>query len=341
MKQSIAGLPEEDLIAACIDVDKVREFYAEREILIYGATGFIGTWLTASLLYSNQILGLNSKIKILTRNAQLAKEKFGRELLSNDIYQHDLSSSEPKIEITADLIFHGATPSRSSTGSEDGNALVNSTLNAARHAASVKSRNVDRPHVVHLNSGAIYGKQITQMRSESDLPTTLGSNPYVEAKLGADQILSKAKLKGLIHFQSPRLFAFGGPLLPLDEHFAIGNFLSNGLQHQKIEVKGNPGTTRSYMYPADLAKVLLLLPSFQTNDSINIGSEASITMIELAELVSNLTSRKGIYLSNPKMELNYYVPSTTNLNRLVGGSKVTPIEILLEKWIKWLEVESV
>jgi hypothetical protein len=95
------------------------------------------------------------------------------------------------------------------------------------------------------------------------------------------------------------------------------------------------------MYPADLAKVLLLLPSFQTNDSINIGSEASITMIELAELVSNLTSRKGIYLSNPKMELNYYVPSTTNLNRLVGGSKVTPIEILLEKWIKWLEVESV
>jgi dTDP-glucose 4,6-dehydratase len=191
-----------------------------------------------------------------------------------------------------------------------------------------------------LNSGAIYGKQITRLRSENDLPTTLESNPYIESKLGADEILSKAELQGLIDFQSPRLFAFGGPLLPLNEHFAIGNFLANGLQNQKIEVRGNPGTTRSYMYPADLVKILLLLPSFQTKDPINIGSEASITMSDLAGLISNLTSRKGIYFSNPKTEINYYVPSTSNLNRLFNGSKITPIEILLEKWIAWLELRS-
>ena len=340
MKRSTAGLPEEDLISACTDIDKVREFYADREILIYGATGFIGTWLTASLLYANQTLGLNAKIKIITRNSQAAVEKFGKEIQNHYVHQHDLSASVPSEIFTADLIFHGATPSRKSTGSDNRDALISSTLNAARHAVSVKSRNIDRPHVVHLNSGAIYGKQITRMRSENDLPTTLESNPYIESKLGADKILSKAELKGLIDFQSPRLFAFGGPLLPLDEHFAIGNFLANGLQNQKIEVQGNPGTTRSYMYPADLVKILLLLPSFQTKDPINIGSEASITMSDLAELISNLTSRKGIHLSNPDAEVNYYVPSTSNLNTLFKGSKITPIEILLEKWIEWLELRS-
>jgi hypothetical protein len=61
-------------------------------------------------------------------------------------------------------------------------------------------------------------------------------------------------------------------------------------------------------------------------------------MSELAILISNQTSKKGIYFSNPTAESNHYVPSTSNLNRLLEGMKITPIEILLEKWIKWLEV---
>jgi nucleoside-diphosphate-sugar epimerase len=340
MERSIAGLPEEDLIYACTDADKLRKIYSDKEILIYGATGFIGTWLTASLLYANQTLNLNSRIKIITRNSHAARLKFGREFLKLDVYEHDLSVSVPSEEIFADLIFHGATPSRKYTGSENRSALISSTLNAATHAANAKSKNVDKPYVIHLNSGAIYGKQSTQFRSESDLPTSLESNPYIESKLGADDILIGAELKGLIHFQSPRLFAFGGPLLPLDEHFAIGNFLSNGLRNQRIEVKGNPGTTRSYMYPADLAKILLLLPSFQIRNPINIGSETPITMFELAELISELTSGQGVYFSNPEMEINHYVPSTSNLNALLGGSNITPIETLLLKWIKWLEIRN-
>ena len=243
MKLSIAGLPEEDLISACTDESDLRKIYADKEILIYGATGFIGTWLTASLLYANQALSLNSKIKIVTRNAQSAKVKFGNQILNHYVYEHDLSVSSPGEIITADVIFHGATPSRKFTGSENKSALISSTLNAARHAARVKSRNTDRPYVIHLNSGAIYGKQITQIRNDSDPTTTSEVNPYIISKLGADQVLSEAQASGQIYFQSPRLFAFCGPLLPLDEHFAIGNFIWNGLKHQKINVKGNPETT--------------------------------------------------------------------------------------------------
>jgi dTDP-glucose 4,6-dehydratase len=125
-------------------------------------------------------------------------------------------------------------------------------------------------------------------------------------------------------------------MLALNEHFAIGNFLSNGLQSEKIEVKGSPETTRSYMYPSDLVKILLLLPSRQSKGSLNIGSNDSITMSELATLISNLTSRKGIYFSNPKAEPSHYVPSIVNLERVLGGLQIYQIESILEKWIKWL-----
>ena len=337
MKLSIAGLPEKDLASVADEILKVRELYSNREILIYGATGFIGTWLTSSMLFADSLLGLNLDLKIVTRNAKAAGQIFGKELSKHHVYQHNLSISEPNETITADLIFHGATPSRSATGSNDARGMVAATVNAAKHAAQVKSRNIDKPHVIHLNSGAIYGEQTTRLRSESDSPINSDLNPYVESKLGADAILLEAERNGLIDFQSPRLFAFSGPLLPLNEHFAIGNFLSDGLKNQIIEVKGNPMTTRSYMYPADLVKVLLQLPIVNGNDPINIGSNVSITMQELALLISDMTSNKGVYFSKPESIVNHYVPSTTNLEKAIGNLRFDPLETALEKWIQWLK----
>lgn len=336
MKLSFASLPEEDLASTCNEIEKIKEFYTDREILIYGGTGFIGTWLTATLLFANRMLKLNSSFKIITRNANAAREKFGQNVSSLGIYQHDLSLSIPNEILSADLVFHCATPSNKSTGSDNGISLIASANNAALHAVKIKSKNIDKPLVIHLSSGAIYGKQTSQLRNENDLPLTTTADPYIQSKLTIDSILSEAESQGLIHFQSPRLFAFGGPMLALNEHFAIGNFLSNGLQSEKIEVKGSPETTRSYMYPSDLVKILLLLPSRQSKGSLNIGSNDSITMSELATLISNLTSRKGIYFSNPKAEPSHYVPSIVNLERVLGGLQIYQIESILEKWIKWL-----
>ena len=336
MKLSFAGLPEEDLTSVCYEIEKIKELYTDREILIYGGTGFIGTWLTSTLLFANRMLKLNSHIKIITRNANVAREKFGQNILSLSIYQHDLSLSIPSEIISADLVFHCATPSNKSTGSNNSSALITSAINAATHATKLESNNIDKPIVIHLSSGAIYGKQISQLRSENDPIITTTKNPYVESKIIIDSILSKAESQALIKFQSPRLFAFGGPLLALNEHFAIGNFLSNGLKNEKIVVRGSPETTRSYMYPADLVKILLRLPSCQTSEPLNIGSDISIRMSELATLISSLTSNKGIYFSSNESEISNYVPSLVNLRKTLGIIQICPIETLLEKWIQWL-----
>ena len=89
MKLGIAGLPEEDLNLICVQSHPAIEVLRDKEVLIYGGTGFIGTWLTAALLHADQQFNLNIKIKVITRNQRKAINKFGIHKSNIQFHQHD------------------------------------------------------------------------------------------------------------------------------------------------------------------------------------------------------------------------------------------------------------
>ena len=316
--------------------------YQETKILIYGGTGFIGSWLTSGLLHSSAVLDLNLKITVVTRDEKAARIKLADVLGENlSFVQHDFAFSPLTDFFEADYIFQGATPTRVSTGSDIPANLLNASINAANHAIQCKSSRFEVPRAVHLSSGAIYGPQSMENphRSEDD-EVANELDAYGQAKAATDRVFQDALIDGKIRFQSPRLFAFAGPLLQLDAHFAVGNFVLDGVLGKPISVKGNPNTLRSYMYPSDLISALLVIATHQEYLDLNIGSEEAISMSDLALLVSNLTSQKGVIYTNPSLTPSNYVPSISRLKSILPNYTFLTLDESLRRWIDWINIQG-
>ena len=188
------------------------------------------------------------------------------------------------------------------------------------------------------SSGIVYGPQLLSERNRLERSITVESNSrsgYLNAKIAAELIFSEASDAGLINSISPRLFAFAGPGIALDEHFAVGNFLRDGLQGKEIVVNGNPSTMRSYMYPTDLVIWILAALTNPKNLNVNIGSEFPISMYDLAHLISESTSRKGVSVLGGDQVANNYVPSTSVFRETFKVSQLVALSDGIERWIQW------
>ena len=84
-------------------------------------------------------------------------------------------------------------------------------------------------------------------------------------------------------------------LLRLDWHFAIGNFLRDTLLRKPVVMNSAGRDFRSYMYVADLAAWLwTMLTRVDGCRAYNVGSDAAISIAELARAVAVLTKTEVV-----------------------------------------------
>jgi len=310
-------------------------YFKDQKVTIFGGTGFLGRWLVFALIEANIQLSLGIRLELVTTNVSRANSMFGdlnHELLN--IIDFQMYKSEAGY---SNFIFHGATPTTNSEKSIL--ASNNNPVIIADEIVRIAKLNRNKPTVVHLNSGAIYGEQsLLNKNQEESLSITLNpSNVYTKTKLEIDDIFNCASKEDLINYKSPRLYAFAGPHLPLEEHYAIGNFVSSAFLGEPINIHGNSNTTRSYLYPTDLVHCLLQMSVIESDVIVNIGSDVPISMLSLAEKVSAIVGNVPIIQSGEDKQPNNYVPSITNLRKYVTDKPFIPIDEILVRWTKWLK----
>jgi dTDP-glucose 4,6-dehydratase len=137
-----------------------------------------------------------------------------------------------------------------------------------------------------------------------------------------------------------RCFAFVGPYLPLDIHYAIGNFIRDAMKGSPIVIKGDGTPYRSYLYAADLA--IWLWTIFLQAESCrpyNVGSENAISIHELAELVRVVVNPdiqiKQMQAMKSGEKAQRYVPSVKRAEKELLLNCCVPLEESIKFTQNW------
>jgi dTDP-glucose 4,6-dehydratase len=312
----------------------------EGNILVSGASGFVGTWITSALIFANKKLGLNVQVTAIVRDREKMLSRLHEAPNNLKILEIDyLRESSIDLKPNFTHIIQSTTPSMPGSGSLDQENVSQVSYRSNAALLNLAKNHKTPPTFCHLSSGAVYGspEQIVgpiEERIPSEDNSSLSEYAFIKKSLERD--VEDATHRGDIRGCNPRLFAFGGPFLQLDAQFAIGNFMQNTINKEPILIKGNPSTIRSYMYPTDLVIYLLALLNIPTINPIHIGSNQSITMLELATVFSNCFDLPIEIQTNTESVFSSYFPSTTKTEKFLGVEQRTSLEDSLLRWKDWL-----
>ena len=320
-------------------------------VFITGATGFFGCWLLESFTWANQRLNLGARATILTRNPDRLSDRLPHldrssiDVLTGDIRDFRFPSGE------FSHIIHAATESSTELNAHHPRVMFDTIVGGTRRCLEFAAH-ARTPKFLITSSGAVYGKQPPELSHVSEeftgSPDPLDVNSaYGEGKRAAEFLCAFAAKNTGLEAKIARGFAFVGPYMKLDAHFAIGNFIRDAIEGRSIVVRGDGTPMRSYMYASDL--MIWLWTILFRGDSCrayNVGSEDAISIADLAYEVASVdvgsarTNSADVAVQIfgtpvPGAAVARYVPKTARAQKELGLRCSVPLRYAIKRTIEW------
>jgi nucleoside-diphosphate-sugar epimerase len=321
-----------------------KEVRGERFFLT-GGTGFVGVWLTESLVWANRRLGLGISAVLLTRKPRAFEQRCPH--LAGDpavtLHAGDAVSFEYP-DGSFPLMIHAATEKYAAPSPKRPAYTFDRDV-AGTHRVLDMARTCGARRFLFTSSGAVYGKQPSDVRQVCEgyvgSPLTTDTNSaYGQSKRISEFLCSSYARACGFDALVARLFTFVGPYLPLDEHYAIGNFIGDAFDGGPVRVSGDGTPYRSYLYAADLAIWLwTILFRGKTAAPYNVGSPDEISILDLAQrVVSSVAPGTPIRLALQPVtgaRASRYVPSTQRAEETLGLRPWVPLEEGIRRTYDW------
>ena len=317
------------VLGALSDGETVRTF------LITGGAGFIGSHLCECFLNQGErVLCLDN---LLTGNRENIKP-FADEKRFLFI-DHDVTKTI-SIQEKVDYVLHFASPASPA----DYQRFPIQTLKVGSLGTHNALGFAKAKKAVFLlaSTSEVYGDPLVHPQSEDYWGNVNPIGPrgvYDEAKRFAEALaLAYHRVHG-IDVKIVRIFNTYGPGMRRDDGRAIPNFIAQALKSEPLTVFGDGSQTRSFGYIDDLVNGIQKLLFSKFNEPVNLGNPHEMTLLELAELILDLTESesKVQFQPLPKDDPRVRKPDITRAKTVLGWEPKVDVKEGLTKTVEYFK----
>jgi UDP-glucuronate decarboxylase len=262
---------------------------SRRRVLVTGGAGFLGSHLCDKLLAAGkEVLCVDNFYTGARGNLRTLLRQDGFELLRHDV-------TFP-LYIEVDEIYNLACPASPVHYQFDPvqttKTSVHGAINMLGLAKRVKAR------ILQASTSEVYGDPAVHPQKEhywGHVNPVGARSCYDEGKRCAETLFFDYRRQHGLPIKVARIFNTYGPRMHPNDGRVVSNFIVQALRGEPITVYGKGRQTRSFCYVSDLMDGLVRLmasdPDF--TGPVNLGNPHECTVLELAELIIELTGSKS------------------------------------------------
>lgn len=253
--------------------------------MVTGGAGFIGSHITERLLdQGHEVLVVDNYYSSTPRNLTHLLDHPNIEVMRHDV-------TFP-LYVEVDEIYHLACPASPIFYQRDPVQTTKTSVHGSINMLGLAKRT--KAKILLSSTSEVYGDPQVHPQTEDYWGNV---NPigirscYDEGKRCAETLFFDYRRQHDLRIKVARIFNTYGPRMQPDDGRVVSNFIVQALAGEPLTIYGEGNQTRSFCFVDDLVDGLMSLMAtpHEVTGPINIGNPVEFTMIELAELVLELT----------------------------------------------------
>lgn len=328
-----------------------KAIFGEKNVLVIGGAGFIGSHLCEELIKTKKVICVDNFLTSEERNIDHLLSDPNFAFVKHDITQPlDLESvpglQKFKIEFQGvQEIYYLACPTSPKNFMDNRIATVLANSIGLKNSLDL-ARKYESKFML-FSSSVVYGprRPDNQRIQENDMGLvdfTSDRSSYDEGKRFAETMVLNYRDFYKMDAKIVRIFRTYGPRMPLGEGHMVPDFVDCALDGRDLVINGGPDFTSTYCYVDDVVDAVIKMMDTTLTGPMNIGSDVDINITDLAQKIVDIlgSSSKIIYSNEILFMSQLCVPDTTLARNELAWMPVVTLSKGLEKTIEYLRVSK-
>lgn len=307
-----------------------------KRILVTGGAGFVGSHLCERLLKEgNQVVCLDNYFTGDKRNIV--------HLMDNhyfEVVRHDVTMP---YYLEVDQIYNLACPASPIHYQYNPIKTVKTSVMGAINMLGLAKR--VKARILQASTSEVYGDPEVHPQTENYWghvnPIGIRSC-YDEGKRCAETLFMDYHWQNQVDIKIIRIFNTYGPRMHPNDGRVVSNFILQALKNEAITIYGDGAQTRSFQYVDDLVEGMIRMMNISGDFAgpVNVGNPNEFTILELAQMVIELTNSKSklTYLPAPQDDPTQRQPNISLAKeKLNGWEPKVPLREGLVKTITYFD----